>query len=155
MTKTIHSLLIAASFSMCLPAVAQTPLPLLQQSHVQANSPEPAQFHALLKRDLNSYFAAKYKQKFTLQYEMLRHGPTQCGAAYPKYYVWITLRFAQSSIGGAVRVAAIDKVKFQITDFVSADQIRKRPTDIETVFPALLCPAILQHARAIISPDET
>jgi hypothetical protein len=43
---------------------------------------------------------------------------------------------------GAVRVAAIEKKRFEITDFVSEEEIRKSPDQIYSVFPAAVCEAI-------------
>lgn len=66
--------------------------------------------------------------------------------AYPKYYAWVKAGTTPLPKEGAVRVAAIDQTSFEVTNFVSAEEIRKDPGSIESVFPKLLCPAIRRKA---------
>jgi hypothetical protein len=51
-------------------------------------------------------------------------------------------------IAGAMRVAAIDRVQFDVTDFTPAALIRSDPTSLASTYPAVLIPAIRRHATA-------
>lgn len=118
----------------------------IQRSHIEANVPADADFERLLQRDLDKYFKAKRTRPFKLAYEFLRKGPTQSGVAYPKFYLWIQISEEAKVVEqGAVRVAAIDKKEFQITDFSSEAAIRADPTALQKVFPALVCDTIKQR----------
>jgi hypothetical protein len=46
-----------------------------------------------------------------------------------------------------MRVAAIEQVRFDITDFTPADLIRSNPALLASIYPAPLIPAIQQHAE--------
>ena len=59
------------------------------ESNIEGNIPEPQDFDRFLKRDLESYFAQPNGRKVTVEYELLRDGPSQAGTAYPKYYAWV------------------------------------------------------------------
>jgi hypothetical protein len=119
----------------------------LQASHVSANVPPDASFMALLQRDIQAYLVANQLPSKSVEIEPLRKGPTQSGVSYPKYYVWIRAEDeAGHHIEGAMRVAAIDRVRFDITDFTPAASVRSNPTSLASIYPALLIPAIRQHA---------
>lgn len=119
----------------------------LAQGHIEANVPGKENFDTYLKRDLNTYFAANADNQITVEYELLRKPPTQVGVAYPKFYAWVRV-FKKSVLQqqGAVRIAAIEQEEFQITDFVSAEKIRREPEILESTFPAALCPKIVELA---------
>lgn len=134
--------------------VAQVPdmnvLREIQRSHIEANVPPPAEFNRLLHRDLNSYFRARQGKAVQVEYEMLRDGPTQSGVAYPKFYVWVRVSESGSvATQGAVRLAAIERKRFEVTDFFTEQAIRDDPTAIYRVFPAPVCDRI--KARLAIS----
>jgi hypothetical protein len=77
----------------------------------------------------------------------LRNGPTQSGVAYPKYYLWAVVRNKTKIITkGAVRVATIEKTHFEITHFVSEEEIQKNPGRLKSIFPSVLVPSILSEA---------
>lgn len=116
----------------------------IANSHVAENVPASSQFSSLLARDLQSYFQAP-----RVDFEPLRQGPTQSGASYPKYYLWVQVRDSSGGLTseGAVRVAAIGQVRFEVTDFLSAQKIRTTPTAAEQVFPRPLIEKILSHAK--------
>ena len=121
----------------------------LQASHISANAPPDASFVVLLQRDVRAYLVANRLPSQTLAIEPLRKGATQSGVSYPKYYIW--MRAADKAghhIAGAMRVAAIDRVRFDVTDFTPAASIRSNPTSLASIYPALLIPAIRQHATA-------
>lgn len=115
----------------------------IQRSHIEGNVPPPEQFDATLRRDLSSYFSTQ-----TVSYELLREGPTQSGVSYPKYYLWVKATRQNETVVGAVRVAAIDKARFEVTDFLPSERIRSDPNQVQQIFPALLVPSILARAGA-------
>jgi len=121
----------------------------LQASHIRANVPPDSSFMTLLERDVRAYLVAQRLPSKSVEIELLRKGPTQSGVSYPKYYLWI--RAAEESgpyVEGAMRVAAIERVRFDITDFTSAASIRSDPASLASIYPALLAPAIRRHAGA-------
>jgi hypothetical protein len=121
----------------------------LQASHISANAPPDASFMALLQRDVRAYFVANLLPSKSVEIELLRKGATQSGVSYPKYYIWIrAVDDARRHVAGAMRVAAIDRVRFDVTDFTPAASIRSDPTPLGSIYPAVLIPAIRQHATA-------
>jgi len=116
--------------------------------HIEANVPEQSTFKPFLVRDLNSYFTTALKKPIRVEYDLLRKGPTQTGIAYPKFYAWVRVFDGNKLVEeGAVRVAACDKEVFQVTDFVSKEQVQKDPEMIRTIFPSMLCSAIVARAN--------
>lgn len=116
----------------------------LQSSHIEANVPAPSDFNRVLLRDLGDYFARARKQKAVpIDFELLRDGPTQSGVSYPKFYVWVRLDGGKSPDDrGAVRVAAIERNRFEVTDFVSERAIRNDKAGIYAIFPGPVCEKI-------------
>ncbi len=116
----------------------------IQRSHINANVPDSADFENFLRRDLAAYFAAAGKKKSVLvEHESLRKGPTQSGVSYPKFYLWVRIAGGKNPKDrGAVRLAAIDKKRFEVTDFVSEESIRNDPNGIYRIFPAPVCETI-------------
>jgi hypothetical protein len=114
----------------------------ISRSHIDANVPAAEDFDRLMLRDLAGYFAETFKDQ-AVHYELLRDGPTQSGVAYPKFYLWVTIGAGKSpQQRGAVRVAAIEKKRFEVSDFVSEDAVKKDPTVIYRVFPSPVCAKI-------------
>ncbi len=108
----------------------------IAESHVRANVPDEKDFAKFLKRDLEQYFKDSTKKTVTVEYELLRNGPTQSGIAYPKFYAWVTVRDNTTVIDqGAVRVAAVEKKHFDVTDFVSEADIKDAPMILDRIFP--------------------
>ena len=115
----------------------------VRSSHVDANVPDSADFERFLRRDLADYFAKARKRNVSVEYEPLRRGPTQSGDAYPKFYLWVTIGGGKSPQDrGAVRVAAIDKKRFEVTDFVSEEAVLSDPQGIYRIFPGVVCETI-------------
>jgi hypothetical protein len=121
----------------------------LQASHITANVPPDDSFMTLLQRDVRAYLVANRLPSKSVEIELLRKGATQSGVSYPKYYFWMrAVDGARHHIAGAMRVAAIDRVRFDVTDFTPAASIRSDPTSLASIYPAVLIPAIRQHATA-------
>lgn len=122
-------------------AAAQTPTPDsviddIAESHVRANVPDGKDFDSFLKRDLAAYFKGERKGTIAVEYELLRDGPTQTGISFPKFYAWVKARedgrlFAE----GAARLAAVEKKRFGVTDFLSREDAARDPEGIYRVFP--------------------
>jgi len=147
-TLRLASLLLCISIFMPeRPCHAQDPMSDIARSHIDANVPSPEFFDAYMKRDLGSYLC-KRPGSCRIEYQLLRDGPTQTGIAYPKFYVWAKC-FIKDRLQteGAARLAAIDKKEFQITNFLSRNQISNSPQQVGEIFPAPLVRNILQRAK--------
>jgi len=121
----------------------------IAQSHIDANVPSAEHFHPFLKRDLQTFFNSRQGPNAAISYELLRDGPTQTGIAYPKYYIWVNVRNSAGTVDeGAVRVAAIDGTRFEVTHFLSKGEIQANPAGVEQVFPSALGDRIRQRADA-------
>ena len=120
----------------------------LQSNHLQANLPDTfEEFEIMLSRDLISYFSVLQGKQVTIDYDLLRKQPTQSGISYPKFYAWVVVKYNDHILNkGAVRVVAINKVKIEVTDFVSAKNVRSNPKEIEAIFPRSLCNTIKQKS---------
>jgi hypothetical protein len=118
----------------------------IQKTHIEGNVPEEKDFNRLLERDLKKFFSASGKD-VEVKYEFLRNGPTQSGVAYPKYYLWVNVSSGDKDLKqGAIRVAAIEKRYFEVTNFLSKSSINKQPSIATGVFPKLLLPRIYKLA---------
>ena len=113
------------------------------ESNLIGNIPSSENFETYLQRDLNKYFTDIKSLEVKVTYTPLRDGPTQSGIAYPKYYLWVKVTSDGNLIDqGAVRLAAIDGVRFEITDFLSISDIAAHPETIDDIFPKALEPKI-------------
>jgi hypothetical protein len=118
-------------------------------SHTEANVPNAADFQRFLRRDLKAYLDRQTQRDLSIEYELLRQGPTQTGISYPKYYLWVKGFDANRLIlDGAARVVAIEKIRFEVTDFLSRQDIRRSHASVEKTFPAALKAMILNKAGA-------
>ena len=129
--------LLALSVGLGGAAYSLNPFDDIARSHVDGNVPPPAEFQAFLRRDLEAYFRRSKPERLTVKWEMLRDGPTQSGVSYPKFYIWAQV-YAGRKLReeGAVRLAAVDRKRFDITHYLSGSAIRKQPDRLEQVFPA-------------------
>ena len=125
------------------PAAGQLPQDM-QRSYIEANVPAQVDFDRLLRRDLSRYFEQSRKQEAVqVEFELLRDGPTQSGASYPKFYAWVRINGGTSvDDRGAVRLAAIERQRFEVTDFVSEREILSGKDRIYHVFPRSVCERI-------------
>jgi hypothetical protein len=115
----------------------------ITSSHVDVNVPKPDDFNAFLERDVAAYFSNRGIDVARVEHEMLREGPTQTGIAYPKFYVWVrAIDKAGSVEEGAARIAAMDQVRFEVTDYLSKEDILSNPAAIDSVFPQAVCEKI-------------
>ena len=129
----------------CLPCHSQ--IPSVAEYHIAANVPNTNDFRPFLIRDLSAHLKSIYGDKLTVDYELLRDGPTQSGIAYPKFYLWLRATNAEkTAIEGAVRVAAIDKKRFDVTTFIPRADIVSHPDALARVFPQELIEKILTKA---------
>lgn len=105
-------------------------------SHIEANVPSEKDFGIFMKRDLEQYFKEAKKKPVTVDYELLRNGPTQSGTAFPKFYAWVVVKADGVIIEeGAVRVAAIEKKRFGVYDYLSQPEIEREVEKLYRVFP--------------------
>jgi hypothetical protein len=142
-----------ASGQVITEAEAERMMAELQADHIAANVPDEADFSAVLERDLRAYFAAAGFRRPSIRFEMLRHAPTQSGIAYPKYYLWVWVwSEGRPAVSGAVRVAAVQRERFEVTDFRSREAIIAQPGQIGSVFPAPLVEPIRARATAEAFP---
>lgn len=120
----------------------------VQNSHIEGNTPSSSEFSALLERDLLLYFQTSMSKSVSkIEYRLLRDGPTQSGTSFPKYYLWAKVFEGTKLLkAGAVRVQAIDSIRFDVTNFLSSDEIRDKPTEVANIFPKLLVSDILLNA---------
>ena len=122
--------------------------PFVQSSHIAANVPDASEFERLLQRDLVAYFRSNGQANVDrVEYELLRETATQSGVSHPKYYAWVKPLAAEVALAdGAVRLAAIERTKFEVTNFISRSQIQNSRASVDAVFPAALVPAIMRRA---------
>ena len=131
------------------------PLAELRASHVAAHVPDEAHFDAYLERDFAAFFAARGLPRPSVRFELLRRGPTQSGAAYPKYYLWVWVwSEGRPATSGAVRVAAVERQGFDVADYLDRDAILEDPERIGPVFPAALIEAIRARAASPAFPPR-
>jgi hypothetical protein len=117
----------------------------IAESHIAAHVPDREAFVSLLKRDAAAYLATVVGKSVKVEFELLREAPTQSGVAYPKFYAWVrAYSDAEVVTEGAMRLAAIEKKRFEVTDYLSSSEIRSAPARIEAVFPR----ALLKKIRA-------
>jgi hypothetical protein len=134
----------------CRRQAAQTSFADIQQSHVTANVPPPEAFDPLLRCDLLAFFKHSTVPTATgVEYQLLRETSTQSGVAYPKYYLWVKILASSVVVQeGAARVAAIERKRFEITDFLAKSDVKAVPGTVGNVFPAALVRTVLSLAGA-------
>ena len=132
------------------PLLAQSPL---QESHVDGNVPTMPDFDKFMQRDLLAYFQAAVPGTTSVEWVLLRRPPTQSGGAYPKFYAWAKASGNSSTPRqGAVRLAAVDRTHFEITTFMSAEDVLANPDGVGAVFPAPLVETVKSKAAAARRP---
>lgn len=121
----------------------------ISSSHIDGNVPDKKEFDKILEHDLESYFKDIIdKDKVTVDYELLRNGPTQSGTSYPKFYLWVSVNSEGTKIEeGAIRIAAIDKVRFEVTNYLSKEKIKSDAEVINSIFPKSVCEKIKEKIK--------
>jgi len=136
MRKILFVVLLALVCTAASTATAQSIIDQIAGSHVEANVPRESDFDAFMKRDLEVYFKGVTGKAVEVKYELLRNGPTQTGIAYPKFYLWVEAYEKNSRLReGAVRVAAIEKKNFSVTNFLERTEIGQNPEILYSVVP--------------------
>lgn len=137
----------AVLFVVFTPVRGQTDL---QQTHIDGNVPLRGSFTQFLQRDLLAFFRAGNAPSATsVEYSLLRDSATQSGVSFPKFYAWVKV-FAGSTViqEGAVRLAAVNRTHFEVTNFLSAQHVIARPSDVSSIFPSPLVSIVLKRAGA-------
>jgi hypothetical protein len=130
---TLASLLILAG---ACTASCQSIGDSIADSHVRANVPDAKDFDTFLMRDLESYFKDLKKKNIGVEYQLLRDGPTQSGTAFPKFYCWVTITENGALVeDGAVRVAAMEKKRFGVYDYLARADIERDMDKVYQTFP--------------------
>jgi len=76
------------------------------------------------------------KKDVVVEYQLLRDGPTQSGTAFPNFYVWVTVKENGTLLeDGAVRVAAMEKKRFGVYDYLARADIERDMDKIYQTFP--------------------
>lgn len=115
------------------------------ESHIRANVPDEKNFDAFLKRDLEAFFKAELGKAVTVQFELLRKGPTQAGVALPKYYIWVKVYQRTRLLEeGAARVAAAEKKQFDVVQYMTRDEIKQNPEKMYQIFPLVVGEKIME-----------
>jgi hypothetical protein len=108
----------------------------IADSQVRANVPDAKDFDSFLMRDLESYFKDLKRKNIVVEYQLLRDGPTQSGTAFPKFYCWITIKENGVLVeDGAVRVAAMEKKRFGVYDYLTRADIERDMDKVYQTFP--------------------
>src|SRR6185295_11679305 len=108
----------------------------IADSHVRANVPDEKDFDSFLKRDLESYFQELKKKRVVVEYQLLRNGPTQSGTAFPKFYIWVMIKENGVLLeDGAIKVAAMEKKRFAVYDYLARADIERDGERLYQIFP--------------------
>ena len=119
------------------------PLRDVADSHIDGNVPSQDSFLPILRRDLTAYFDSIGFNTDSIDFSPLRGGVTQTGIGFPKFYVWIRLLAADSTVQeGAATVAAVQRQRFFVADYVPEALIRNGLVSLDTIFPKLVADSI-------------
>jgi len=117
-------------------AFSQSTVDSIADSHIRANVPDEKDFDSFLKRDLESYFKELKKKSVVVEYQLLRNGPTQSGTAFPKFYIWVMIKENGALLeDGAVRVAAMEKKRFEVLNYLTRADIERDVERVYQIFP--------------------
>lgn len=139
---------VAALMGVLLVGATCGPTDQIAISHVEADVPPAENFSTFLQRDLAKYFSNNGINVATVKFEMLREEATQSGIASPKFCVWVWTTDATGvTVKGAVRLAAIDRIRFEVTHYLSQQAIAANTASIDTVFPTDVCEKIRERIK--------
>jgi hypothetical protein len=117
-------------------AFCQSTVDSIADSQVRANVPDEKDFNSFLKRDLESYFKEQKKKSVVVEYQLLRNEPTQSGTSLPKFYLWVLIKENGALLeDGAVKVAAMEKKKFEILNYLARADIERDVEKVYQIFP--------------------
>jgi hypothetical protein len=143
MYKKIFVIIMCLGISNILGLIYSDELLDIAKSHIDANVPDKVDFDNFLQRDIDQYFQKLFSALIITKHYFLRDGPTQTGISYPKYYLWVEIYSNTENIElGAIRIAAINKKYFEITNFVTKKEMIKNEVNIRMIFPELVCQKI-------------
>jgi hypothetical protein len=129
----------AILFLLCVSSAATGQAPVgdsIADSHVRANVPVEKDFDSFLKRDLEAYFKDLKKKDVVVDYQLLRDRPTQSGTALPKFYAWVKVKEKDTLLEeGAVRVAAMEKKRFGVLEYLTRVDIERDLERVYQIFP--------------------
>src|SRR5262249_9071060 len=135
-TRTVVLTFLLVMAGGTLAACQSSVIDSIAESHIRENVPDKDVFDGFLKRDLEKYFKEVKKKAATIEYEVLRKEPTQVGISYPKFYAWVVIREGETIIEeGAVRLAAIDKERFDVAQYLDRAEIERDPEKVYDAFP--------------------
>lgn len=133
---------------MSLPVFGQNLHDKIAESHIKANVPAANKFNEFLRRDLEKHFEKEIGTDAKLYYEMLQERPTQSGVSYPKYYLWASIIRKDNIVTeGAVRVAATERLRFEVLQFLSRTDIERKNSIVFEIFPKAVAESILDRLR--------
>jgi hypothetical protein len=130
----VFLLIVGSSTVACQSSVIDS----IAKSHIEGNVPDEKDFDSFLKRDLAAYFKEQTGNDVIVEYELLRNAPTQSGIAFPKFYAWVKVKEkAKDNLieEGAVRLAAMEKKRFGVTDYLERSVIERDVEQVYKVFP--------------------
>ena len=147
--SAIILILIVAGSASVSSAQNENPMAELRQSEIDANVPDKKDFEAILKRDLTKYVTDPRDKGITVNIELLRDPQTQVGVAFPKFYCWIEKRDAKGLIieEAAARIAAINKMHFDVIQYFDRKRLVAEPDLIVGVFPEDVCEKIRKKLK--------
>lgn len=126
-----------------------------QQFHIAAHVPPRRHFDRLLERDITAYLTTDDSPAVVESVTLLRDEPSQAGVAHPKYYVWVEARAADgSSLSGAARIAAVDRVGFDVIQYRTCSDLLERPRAAASIFPAAVLDRLFEQVARTCSPDR-
>jgi len=129
---------------------------MIRESNIRGNVPDPAHFRTFLDRDLRAYFSSKMAEPVSVEYQLLRDEPTQTAFWYPIYFAWVRVRnHKHKLVQGAVKMTAIDKKEFDISDFFSEADIRRDPRVLEKAYPPAACEILRKKVGVVAGSKHT
>jgi hypothetical protein len=153
MTKFIFTAIIF--FHMSVSASAAT-FEEQDKAKVDANIPSAEVFSELLHRDLLTHFRGSgIPDNTKAEYQLLRDTPTgpvklakPYAQAYPVYYLWVRMLSGATVLNeGVVRALAIERNRFEITQFLSRAEILADPSRVSKIVPLNLVQNVISLAE--------
>lgn len=110
----------------------------IAESQIRGNVPAEKDFNRFMKRDLAAWFKVGNKP-VRVEYELLRHKPTQVAVGSPKFYLWVRVyengAFLEED---AVRVGAVERKFFVVINYFSRTEIERNPARLHKIMPQIV-----------------